>query len=229
MLRISEQAQGALRAQFRPAYIERLRVQLAEDYPHFLPRFPEHIGHQIVSNMLARAELWSLTHQRSYVMWCGWMITIAPNFDDEPEINAALRALPEPRDQGLGSIVRRVSPASWTRAEASASSLPFFIAPPFRQAPPVEQIVSALPLVLFGLPQASDPTPIAQQSIATVGAMGLFHIADAPLVIACCIAFWGVGWPQLPWARDLEQSGITGVELLAALRFRIALEFGRYV
>ncbi len=228
MFRISQQAYGALEAQARPAYVERLRVQLAETYPHLLPRFPDELGRRIVANMLGRASAWGLSRQRGFAMWCGWMIAIAPNFDEEPEINRALAALPEPRELGLSRLPSTVSPMAWDRAEAQSSVLPLFVPPMLAQAPMPDQLAAALPIVLFGQPEAADPLPLARHAIEQAGAMGLAGLADAPLVIAACLSFWGPQWTSLPWAEGLRRSRVGGRELLAALRCRLALEFGRF-
>lgn len=229
MLTISPSALEALRVHARPGFTARAHESLAETYPHFLPRFPQAIGLAIVANMLGRASVWGLTSQRAMILWCDWMIVIAPNFDEEPELNYALAHSPEPLDDSILKLTYAADPGAWERAERRRSSLPLFTPPSARALPLPDQIVAAIPLALHDRPEAADPVGTVVNGMAVAERLGLQDMPDAPLVVAACISFWGSRFAELPWARELIEERWAPPSFVEALRLRLALDHGRFV
>lgn len=229
MLAISPTAQGALAAYARPAFAVRVRKALAEKYPHLLPRFPEPFQDAITGNMLGRAASWGLSQQAALLGYCELMITVAANFDEEPEIRQALENAPEPRDFTLRTLPHAVAKPAWTRAARRASTLPLFVAPSLAGAAIPEQTVAALPLALFDRPEVHNARAAVTQAMGTVVELNMKGLADALLVVAACRSFWGAGFPALAWMVDLQRRQTPPHVLIAALRCRLALEFGRFL
>ncbi len=229
MLAISPKAQGALEVYARPAFAVRVRKALAAKYPHFLPRFPENLQGVITGNMLGRASLWGLSQQSSLLGFCELMIGVAANFDEEPEIRAALENAPEPKDIALRALPKQVGKAAWTRAERRASKLPFFIPPAMAAAPLPDQTVVALPIVLFDRPEAQNARAAVGAALGQVGELNLRAFPDAALVVAACRSFWGPGFPAMSWMSELTARQVSPAVLLAAMRARLAIAFGRFV
>lgn len=229
MLTISPSALEALRVHARPGFIARAHEALSESYPHLLPRFPEAIGLAIVANMLGRASIWGLTSQRALILWCDWMIVVAPNFDDEPEINYALAYSPEPLDNSILKLTYMADPGAWERADRRRSNLPLFTPPSARTMPLPDQIVAAIPVVLHDRPEAVDPVGAALDGTTAAQRLGLQDMTDAPLVLAACHSFWGTRFFELPWARELIAERWAPPAFVEALRLRLALDHGRFV
>jgi hypothetical protein len=229
LLTISPSALEALRAHARPGFVARAHESLSETYPHFLPRFPETVGHAIVANMLGRASAWGLTNQQSLILWCDWMIVIAPNFDEEPELNYALAHSPEPLDTSILKLTYAADPGAWERAERRRSSLPLFMPPSARALSLPDQIVASIPLALHDRPEAADPIGAVINSTAVAQRLGLQDMPDAPLVVAACVSFWGNRFVELPWMRELIADRWAPPSFIEALRLRLSLEHGRYI
>lgn len=229
MLAISPKAQGALEVYARPAFAVRVRKALAAKYPHFLPRFPENLQNVITGNMLGRASLWGLSQQSALLGYCELMIQVAANFDEEPEIRAALEAAPQPRDLALRKLPLNVAKAAWTRAERRASKLPFFIPPALVTQTVPDQTVAALPIVLFDRPDAQNARAAVGAALPQVAELNLRHLPDAVLVVAACRSFWGPGFTAMSWMSQLVAKQTPPSVLLAAMRARLAISFGRFV
>ena len=228
MLAISPQAQAALEAQARPAFMARVRKALADKYPHVLPRFPQGLQNAITGNMLGRASLWGLSQQSALLGFCELMIQVAANFDEELEIRDALQAAPEPKDFAFRALPKTVAKAAWTRAERRASNLPFFIPPSLVNAPNADQTVAALPIVLFDQPEAHNARGAAEAALGQAAELNLKPLPDAGIVVAAARSFWGPGFPALSWMVELHAKRTPPSVLLQTLRARLAVEFGRF-
>lgn len=90
MLTFSPGAMAALRGGARPAFLDRVRRRLVATYPLFLPCFPEAVQATITGYMLERAARWGLQQHAALWTWCTLMVSVAPNFDEEPTIRARL-------------------------------------------------------------------------------------------------------------------------------------------
>ncbi len=229
MLAISLKAQGALEAYARPAFAARVRKALADKYPHFLPRFPEAMQAVITGNMLGRASLWGLRQQSALLGFCELMIQVAANFDEEPEIRAALDAAPEPKDFALRALPDRVGKAAWTRATQRASNLAFYVPPSLVAATNADQTVAALPIVLFDQPELHNARAAAGAALGQAGELNMKHLPDAGIVVAAARSFWGPGFTALSWMGELQANRTAPGVMLQALRARLAIEFGRFV
>ena len=229
MLVVSETTQEALADHARPAFAARLREPLAAKYADILTRFPQHVQAQIVNHMLGRAELWGLNQQRSCLAFCEFMLKIAPNFDEEPEIRAALQRGFPTRDRAVISLPDDAGEAAWSRAQLRRSNLPLYIPAELAGAPILDQTVAALPVVLFDRPPQPSARVAVEQALPTVQTLGMRGLADAPLVVCVCRAFWGVDFMNQAWAQVLLREHFPPELVLSALRLRLAQDYGRYV
>jgi hypothetical protein len=231
MLAISETTLRTFETTARPLFARRAQAALAEKYPHFLPRFPEPVQASIVANMLGRASLWSINGQRGLLAFCELMIAVAANFDEQPEIRAALEAGQEGRDRAIHALPMQVPDAAWADASANASTLPFYIRPAMIGQPPADQVAAALPIVLHDRAEAASPAAAVQAAEAACVRLGLGGDADSVLVVAACRAFYGdaVDQKRLAWAPALLGGGLPARAKVNALRLRLALDFARFV
>lgn len=229
MLSISPQAAAALQEYSRPAFVTWLQGHLSEAYPHLLPRFPPDVQYAIVVNMLDRASARGLSQQNTLVIWCELMIEIAPNFDHEPEIDAALKRASHSADAALLEFTSLVSSHAWERAEQRSSNLPLFVPFDLSAASILDQTAGAIPTVLYDRPEATSPHEAAARASKAAEGLGISAFPDSALVIAACRSFWGADFASLEWTADLLREGWHGSTLIDALRLRLALEFGRVV
>ncbi len=229
MLVISPQATAALDDYARPAFAVRVRKALAEKYPHFLPRFPENLQDAITGNMLNRGSLWGLRLQTGLLAYCELMISIAANFDEEPEIHGVLQDAPDPKDYTVTALPQKVSKPAWTRAERRASNLPFYIPPSLVGAANPDQTVAALPIALFNQPDAQNARAAVAAALGQAGELNMKHLPDAGLVIAACRSFFGPGFAAMAWMAEAQQERMPPDVMLETMRLRLALDFGRFV
>ena len=157
------------------------------------------------------------------------MIVVAPNFDDESEIHDALSRLDSPRDRGVLSINKAVSAQAWDRAVRRHSNLPFFVPPQLARASIAEQVTAAIPVALYDRPEVSNAANETQKALALSAQLGLTEILDSALVLCACRSFWGEGFTQQSWFVDMLRERWAPATIVEAIRFRLALEFGRYI
>lgn len=81
---------------------------------------------EMVENGLARARSHGLDDPKSLTAFVAIMFEIGPNFDEEPEIRAALADASVPMAERFDTLLARVSDAAWERAEAQRDSLAWF-------------------------------------------------------------------------------------------------------
>jgi len=228
MLAISPSAQAALAEMVRPAFAARLREPLVEKYPAILSRFPQHVQARMIGNMLDRARRWRISGQAASLAFCELMLKIAPNFDEEPDLRALLdRGQPTP-DRALMTLPDEGPEQAWERARRNRSVLGLFIPPDLVGASPLDQTVAALPLVLFDRPPQPSVRVAVEQALPTVQTMGLRGLTDAPLVVCVCRAMWGVDFLRQPWAMVVARERFPPELVLAALRLRLAQDYGRF-
>jgi hypothetical protein len=226
MLTISPQIADALEVYSRPGFARDLCVELADKYPHFLPRFPEAVQLRIVSNMLARASGWGLDRQDALTAYCEYMIVIAANFDEEPEIRHALQANRGDLNLLIPVLPEFVSEVAWDRAEAAGSSLPFFVNPRFDGQSLPQRSAEAVKVALFDRPEAQAPDAAVARAAAEAQARGLDRETDALLVLAACHSFYGAA-PL--WLDELARERWSSGAIIEAIRLRLALDSGRYL
>lgn len=231
MLSISETTLRTLEASARPLFARRVQAALAQKYPHFLPRFPEAVQIAFVGNMLGRASRWNIPGQRALLAFCELMIAVAANFDEQPEINAALQQQEGARDHVVMALPDRVSKGGWAEAERNASTLPFYIGPRMIGQAETEQTAAALPLVLHDRAEAASAPAAVQAAETSAARFGLQGTPDALLVLAAGRSFYGDALDQggLAWVPEVFGAGLPAGAVVNALRLRLALDFGRFV
>ena len=225
MLSFSPTAAEALRAQARPAFLDRVRRRLVATYPHFLPSFPEPIQARITGVMLERAAGWGLTRQSALWAFCEAMVSVAPDFDDEPEIRARLDADRTRLDLLLPDRIATMPPRLAANARRRASRLAFFTS--VRTEP--ERTAAAIPVALFDRVEARDPAGAAAQGWDAAATLGLGGVADAGLIAAACRSFWGPDFVRLRWAAPLWHEPWSPAERVELLRFRLAAQHRRFL
>lgn len=230
MLAISQNSLTTLEATQRPLFARRVRAALAMRYQHFLPRFPEAVQLAVVGNMLGRASRWQISGQQGLLAFCEFMIAVAPSFDEQPEIKAALEQQQGARDQLLTALPSKVSAQSWADAEQRAANLPFFVPPRLIGQPETEQTEAALGLVLHDRPEAAAAAEAVAAASETAARLELGDTADALMVLAACRSFYGDGFERdAPWAAEVFGRPMPPRAVVNALRLRLALDFARFV
>ena len=228
MLTFSPGAMEALKGGARPAFLDRVRRRLLATYPHFLPCFPEAIQSRITGHMLERAAAWGLQQQASLWTGCTLMVSVAPNFDEEPTIRARLEQDRDELDLALAGLAQSMPPHVQRAARRIGSRLPLFTPLRLDGAPPVERIAGAIATALHDRPAARAPAQAASEAVTEAARLGL-ETADAPLVVAACQSFWGPEFTRLPWAATLWREPWSGAERVELLRVRLAAEQRRFV
>jgi hypothetical protein len=206
-----------------------VRRRLLATYPHFLPCFPEAIQSRITGHMLERAAAWGLQQQASLWTWCALMVSVAPNFDEEPTIRARLEQDRDELDHALAGLAKTMPPHIVKAARRIGSRLPLFTAARFDGAPPVERLAAAIPTALHDRPAARAPAQAAAEAGAGAARLGLEAVADGPLVVAACQSFWGPEFTRLAWAATLWREPWSAAERVELLRVRLAAEHRRFV
>jgi hypothetical protein len=232
ILSVTDRSLKALERDGRGAFTRRTCAVLEDEYPHFLPRFPEEeVRLAICGNMLGRAAHWGLAQQRALVAFCELMITVAGNFDEAPEIRAILDRAGSPRDRTVVALPQLASAEAWEEAEAAASDLPFFIPPSLISAPLAERTAAAISLALRGRPEATDPQNAAQAALSLAERLGIGGEEDAPLALAACTSHYGSGFPSRsqPWTLDVFRTGVSPRQAVSLLKLRLSLDFGVFV
>lgn len=229
MLTFSPGAMEALKGGARPAFLDRVRRRLVATYPHFLPCFPEGVQARITGHMLERAARWELELQASLWTWCSLMVSVAPNFDEEPTIRARLEQDRDELDHALAGLAKTMPPHVVRAARRMGSRLPLFAPARLHAAPPTERLAAAIATALHDRPAARAPAQAAADAGAEAARLGLDAVADGPLVVAACQSFWGPGFASLPWAATLWREPWSAAERVELLRVRLAAEHRRFV
>lgn len=228
MLTIAPGTMEALRAAALPAFTEEVRDALADAYPHVLPCFPEPVQRAIVGHMLARARRWQLNHRDSLYSYCATMITVAPNFDTQPDIARAMQARGGTLTYEFAELAATLPEPLAKAARARLSTMPLFTAPELDDAPIETRVAEAIRLALGDRPAAQHPHEAAAAALQQARDLRLDAV-DAPLVTAAALAFWGPGFARQPWFAELRGEGWSAAEQVELIRVRLALEQGRYI
>ncbi len=213
-------------------FAEELTPALAEKYPHILPSFPKGIQKMIVVNMLGRACHWGITWQSALVIFSELMLAIAPNFDQEPRIKAALKSPRMDPNGFMLEINRRVPNGVWNSATAASQNLPLFTAPEFIDAPIDTRILQAIPMVLGDRLKGIDLPGLAADSILLAKELSLQKIEESGLVLAAWRLMYGPDFqkPEThPWLRDIFNHQNEPLKKVAMLKYRICLDHQRFV
>lgn len=228
MLSFSPGAITALRAGARPAFLDRVRRRMAATFPHFLPCFPEDVQARITGHMLERAAAWGVTHQASLWAFCELMVSVAPNFDEEPAIHARLSRHRGELDGVLADLGRTMPLHLRRSAQRIGSRMPLFVPHRLVGAPAPARLATAIGTALHDRPEAAAAPEAAAQAMAEAERLGLEQ-DDAPLVVAACRSFWGPAFARLRWAEAVWHEPWSATERVELLRFRLAAAHRRFV
>lgn len=232
MLKIGPKQTRAFDAQVEAAFIGELREALAAKYRQMLPSFPPVIQDQIVRNMVGRAARWGIEWQSSTLLFCEWMLSIAANFDDQPEIRRVLEEAGPGVDSIAKSLPDHVPDEVWQAAESQALDLPFFTPAEKLLAPLDQRVAHAIPVALHDLAARSNPSALGRESCDLAVRLGLGGSEDAPLVLAACGFLYGADFYRskaLSWTGDVFRPENSCRTRVAMLKCRIAMDHGRYV
>ena len=230
MLAISELTLKTLEASARPLFARRVQIALAEKYLHFLPRFPDGIQTLIVGNMLGRASRWGINGQRALLAFCELMISVAANFDEQPEIRAELEQARGGRDATLLELPDRVSgeagpmPSATRRPCLSTSDREWLNNPNStgrrRQFPSCS---------MTGRKRHPRPPPRKRPRHSPHG----FSFRASRIASSCWLpaapvrADFDEG--RTPWNAEIFGAGLPQRAIVNALRLRLALDFARFL
>lgn len=81
---------------------------------------------EMVENGLARARSHGLDRPKALTAFVALMFEIGPNFDQQPEIRAALADTSVPMSERFDVMLSRVSDEAWEEAEANRDPLAWF-------------------------------------------------------------------------------------------------------
>lgn len=222
---------SALQDVAEAGFEEQLRVRLGGRYPHILGRFPVAVQKIIVTNMLGRAKRWGLSWPSSLTCFAELMLAIAPNFDQERRIQEALSEESSEVDEALLNLGTTVPQSTWSDAERSVADLPLFVHPELETADVAQQTSSAIGVVLWDADISETPR-LATNSIVLAEEFGMSDVPDAPVTLAAWRVLYGPSFRdarRYRWVSDVMKQQNAPRRAVAMLKYRIALDFGRFV
>ena len=231
-LKIRPEQFEALQAQTEDQFVRNVQQALVAKYPHCLPRFPNEIQKRIVNNMLDRAKHRGLSSQASLAAFAELMMAIAPNFDEQTTIKAAIEALPDDdRDAEFQNLAKLVPDQAWKEAETNAETLPLYLSVEQIDKPLPEKTAAALPLLLWDK-QNTNVQSLAEASCTEAETLKLTESNDAPITHAVWQTLYGKDYnnPTLhPWLGDIFDRQRPSRQVVALLKLRIMLDHKRWV
>lgn len=229
MLTIAPATLDALEQAGWPGYVRRATDDLAAEFPQVFTGYPPQIQSGIVQNMLGRARRWGINRQNAYRAFCGYMLAVAPNFDEEREIGEALRRAGPRINLEVIDLPDQVEDAAWDRAEAMQSRLPLFIPPDLIDAPAERHSAAAFALALGDRPEARDPARTLSAAAKLAQRLHLLPVADAPFILAACRSFFGDGFERHPDYAEALALAPTAQGAVMRLRALLLRDTGRYL
>lgn len=102
-----------------PAFVARVVFHFERYHFETVCVWPEELLRKRIEHCLERGRKWGLTWEYSLTVFAAHMITIHPQFDEQPEIRAVLgaAAFGEP-DERIDELPANVSDEAWDAAEA---------------------------------------------------------------------------------------------------------------
>jgi hypothetical protein len=162
VLQISKRSLAALEQSSLRGFAVRLTANLLEDYPDELGPYPKETRPRIVANMVDRARArWKLQSQEAITSYCELMLSVAPNFDEDPDIQRALRAEPDP-DSSIFQLTNVVHDRVWKHAQAKVACLPLYLPRDLIDAPIEKRVEAAARLLL---PDRIPPDALAHGAV----------------------------------------------------------------
>lgn len=180
----------------------------------------------LVDAGVQRARSFGFRWQSTIGQFLHLMAAVAPNFDLQPAIHAALLNPDVPLEERVQTAADDVPEAAWQAAEAAASSLGWHLAQDSFGMPTALRLALAL---RRALPQDLRDTAVKLETAVTASlpradALGLKG-EDALFVFAACERIYGADFAQrLEWAREIFGPGLAAALRPALLRARVALD-----
>jgi hypothetical protein len=210
---------------------EELSTYLKDRNPSFLPRFPEEQQRLIVENMVKQAQYYGATWKSSISLFCDLMQNISATFYLQKEINDWMSNDFVAGDHLIKSLSDNISDVAWAQAQQQISTLALYIPPTLNRASLQSKIAVALPLVYWDI-STEAAKKIAPQAIVSASQWGLSELDDAPLAITAWRYLYGEQYANIkeyPWVTDVFKQSVSATERLSLLKFRIALDHGRFI
>ncbi len=117
MLRISKEQRDAFLLHDRKVFIEFMVEYLQEESPGLIDRIEPEALREMIANGLARGRSHGLKSAYVLASFISVMFSIAPNFDEQPDIRRALRDERVPEDQRMSQLFDTVPDRAWDEAE----------------------------------------------------------------------------------------------------------------
>jgi len=225
MLRISKASLNALEASSWPGFVAGLTDELLEEYPDELEPYPEQVRTQMVANMVARARArWNLQSQEALAAYCELALSVAPNFDEDPDVQGALRSQADAETVVL-EIGDLVPDKVWERVEAHAACLPLYVPSDLMDAPLAKRVEAAAKLLLEDRIPPNALAEAAARAVAIAERLGFSDDDDAGLVILASQAVWGralfdTDFPD--WVRKVLNENYSAQRKVESIRIALA-------
>jgi hypothetical protein len=230
MLQISTASASVLETLAWPTFIERVRIGLVETYPEVFGGFTRDGQQIIIENMLGRAHHWGVSRQDAYLAFCEFMLEIAPNFDEQPIIRAALSDLDGLIDDIVLDLPDDVDEEAWEDAEINAQDLPLFVCAQNIEASIDVRTAEA---IAFLVPEATrDLGGLMKQARKDGETFKLLGLDDSLLALAVWYHDCGEQRFDLdkhPFVEQLSDFSIPAGVRLALLKFQITLDLQRFI
>ena len=153
-------------------FIKKIQQEFSEKYPQIFSAFPEKIQTNIISNLFDRAKYWGISWKSSLVTFAELMLVIAPNFDQQSDINEVLNRNKEQNNQTIKSITEQVPDNAWTQAEAATEDLPLYLSADSINAHLEQQTAKAIALVLWDKTAERDIQQTAENACRYADELG---------------------------------------------------------
>ncbi len=127
MLTLSEQQLHLLDTQARTKFAALLTSQLQADYPELFQPLPPALAQRMVARKIDYAQdRYSIEFQSALTTYLHYCCAIAPNFDEQPDIQAMLDDLSHYPDDIPDLLADKASEDAWAEAEANAQRSGWF-------------------------------------------------------------------------------------------------------
>ncbi|MGR8932081.1 MAG: hypothetical protein ACU836_15730 [Gammaproteobacteria bacterium] len=211
-------------------FLEILRQHVQQAYPAYAEVSPR-IMTRLIGFGVERARDYGFTWQSTLGQFVYLMAAIAPNFDQHPALHAVLVNPAIPIEKRPGSLIQRLPAGVWTDAEATASTIGWFMIRDEFHLPPAERISSAL---LNALPdtakiQSGDRLKRVEQSIRTAEALGFTAEDQQWVFVAASLHYGDCFVSDLAWAKETFVPAFPLQTQISLLRVRMALDAGIWI
>ena len=98
-------------------FIKRLIDHLQAEYPYEIAQYPQPELRKMVRNGISRARRYGISVESSLAAFVDLMFTVAPNFDEQPQINAVLKGPSAPPDTRVELLGEATLPQDWEQTD----------------------------------------------------------------------------------------------------------------